>query len=239
MVRGVRRERVYWVVAFAALSAGASACAALAGLGPYSEFDGDGGGSHSGTTSSGDGTQSGASSGDITDDTADVTNPDDASDVVSPPEEAGDDAADRDASDGGGTTDAPSVVEGGEDAGEDASDGADAADATSVDASDGGCAHPVLHANGVGGGYLSCAPGSSYGLDEAQRACTSSGHGACATQMIICGLNDTETFECAAGNGGACVCWSYQQPNAGHVRISTLSPGLCQCAVATDPGWGY
>ena len=91
----------------------------------------------------------------------------------------------------------------------------------------------------MGGVYLSCEPGNTFGSDEAAKACASSGRGACATQMIICGLNDTETFECATTSGNPCVCWSYQQPNPGHVHVSTLSPGLCQCAGNTDPGWGF
>jgi hypothetical protein len=223
----VRAERLYWLVASLTIAGASAACAAVAGLNRFSTDDGtdDGGPPPDDDVGAPD------ASGDVTT----TGGPDGASGEAGEiGQEAGDDesgagpdgavdAARRDAQATADASDGSSPVDAGDDGSTDDAEVKDAA-----------CTQ-VTHLNGINGTYKSCAPLGTYGPDEATAACTSAHVGTCGTQMIICGIADTETLECAQTSTN-CTCWTYEMPNIGRARLSALG-AACQCPVATDLLW--
>jgi hypothetical protein len=230
--------RLVRFVALAAFAGGTAACAMVAGLPDYTlgsgesgggkpplkdarvdapvvVTDDEGGGSEAGDTDDGPGNDG---SGDATEDT-------------------GDGMAGSDGMAGARDVGAPETGTGGPDGGPDGNDGGLPETGPPHDGGDGGCT-ALTHLNGVGGTYKSCAAPNTYDLAEATKACASASSSSCSMQAIICGINDNENFVCGTtGPGSACTCWSYQSPNPGHVRVTTLAPNLCQCATGADLAW--
>ncbi len=213
------------MIACAAMAGGVAACAKLAGIDQF-EIDL----TPTDATDEAAGPTIDARALDGGDDQPDSTIPSEATSSGGPDGAFGDDATDAAESD----EDTGSVP--GDAADESSSGDANGASGPDAgDAGDGGCAAAVQHTNGVGGVYFDCAPGGTYGASEAQAACASSSKGTCAPQTIVCGLADNETLECAT-TSSTCVCWTYQPPDTGHVRLSALG-ALCQCPTGTDPAW--
>jgi hypothetical protein len=211
------------MIACAAMAGGVAACAKLAGIDQF-EIDPtpDAPDEASGPTID-------ARPLEASDDQPDSTLPSEASNG-----EGTDGSSADDGSDAAESEDTGSVL--GDAANESSSGDANGASGPDAgDAGDGGCAAAVQHTNGVGGIYFDCAPDGTYGPSEAQAACASSSMGTCAAQMIVCGVADTETLECAS-TSNTCVCWTYQPPDTGHVRLSALG-AFCQCPTGTDPAW--
>lgn len=217
------------LVVATAVVGGVGACAQVAGLPDYS--NGASPDTNPAPKPKDAGHDSTAASGDDTD--AAEASDDDAG--------PSDDGADG-ASDGDAETDADGSMnesDGAPEAGGDAGDsgaGSDGGDGGAPDAGDGGSCFFVTHSNGLGKTYTSCAPLNTFGPDEAAKACAAAGAGPCATQMIICGINDTETLECAT-TASSCECWTYELPNVGFAKVSALAGNLCQCPLPTDHAW--
>jgi hypothetical protein len=218
-------RRLLRLIAFAAVGAGLAACALVSSLNDFTAVTLDASASM---------TKPVDAHADAPAVTEDDTGSDDASDAEPPPSDdgtpAGDDAeaeADAPESDDADAAEVADVVD--SEPPIDASDGG-----PSPDASDGECT-AVLHSNGEGQSYTDCTPRGTYSLDQAAKACAAADAGTCATQSIICGINDTETVECATG--ASCTCWTYQTPNIGHARKTQLAGTICQCPLASDPFW--
>jgi hypothetical protein len=219
-------RRLLWLIAFAAVGAGLAACALVSSLNDFSAVTLDAGASM---------TKPVDARADAPAVTEDDTGSDDATDAGPPPGDDGtppgddadaeSDAPERDDADAEEVAD---VVDS-EPPPVDASDGG-----APPDASDGGCT-AVVHMNGEGQTYTDCTARGTYNLDQAAKACAAADAGTCATQSIICGINDTETVECATG--ASCTCWTYETPNIGHARKTQLAGTICQCPLAGDPPW--
>jgi|CZKU01.1.fsa_nt_gi hypothetical protein len=227
--------RAFRLIAFAAGGGGLAACALVSGLKDYSAVMFDGG---EPVTMPKD-----ARSDAVADDGPST---DDASDDAGMNEDVNDGGASNGDADGDAGADGQVAdANGGPGDANDGSPPVDANDANDAndagpppDASEGGCTQ-VVHSNGEGQTYTDCVPKNTYGLDEAAKACAAANAGSCATQLIVCGPNDTEIVECATVTNASCTCWAYQPPNLGRARKTALTGSFCQCptSLGNDPTW--
>lgn len=179
------------------------------------------------------------------------------------PDESGDDAAPPDPTDAGSPPEAAPVNDGGfvgtpppkpKDAGTTSPTPSCASTCAGCCDSTGACQTPTDTACGVAGGNCQDCTGSgafcdhagSCSIDTAEAgptsggsaadACASADAGSCAPEQIVCGAQETLTLECAL-TSTSCECWASTGSAAGHVRVSTLAGGLCQCPNLNDPTW--
>ena len=90
--------------------------------------------------------------------------------------------------------------------------------------------------DGTGKYYYDCTAIGTTNDTQATKACVAVTGNAAACSVGTCGSGpNTQYVVCSFGGTGACSCWEYFGPYAGHMFKNTTSS--CTCPVSTSPTW--